>query len=120
MYKLSIDCIKRAINHIINHRLYAWYEINKDIPVTSAGFPLTITSAGLGLNLELGLNFQVIKQLNIGYRIIPVAGRLFWEETHLDDPRFPPSNRSVQKIKGDGDLFQSIIGLRNFHISYCF
>ncbi len=97
-----------------------WYETNKTTPVTSAGFPVDTRLAGVGLNVELGLNFQIIKQLNIGYSIFPITSNVAWRETTVNNPILPVDQRVERDLKFDADLFKSTFEWRNFHIRYCF
>ena len=112
--------IVSRLNGDIGIRGFGWYNKASETPLTSTGFPLKIKSAGLGLNLVMGLNYQVHKRINIGYSIVPASVMVFWNETVVDNPILPLRLKRARSIELESSFFKSIIGLRNFNISYAF
>lgn len=112
--------IKPKLYGDVGIRTYAWYKTIDNKPLNSAGYPISVKSTGIGLNLEVGLNYQVFKRINIGYNIVPVAFKMFWNEDYTHNPILPETQKRERSLKFNNDFFDSVINLRNFHISYVF
>jgi hypothetical protein len=98
----------------------AWYQRSTDTPLTSQGFPGRTKSAGLGLNLELGVIFQVHERINIGYHFIPATVKGFWQEEKSENPILTLEQQRERSVEFTGELLESVLNFRNIHINYIF
>ncbi|MGH1433056.1 MAG: hypothetical protein ACRBG0_01205 [Lewinella sp.] len=97
---------------------YPVYQRKNTIPLTSAGFPRRETWLGIGLNIHLGLNFQIHKKINIGYSFVPVAGQWSWYEERVQNPVLTQSQQITRSARMDTQAFESMLDFRNININY--
>lgn len=97
---------------------YPVYQRKNTIPLTSAGFPIRETWLGLGLNIHLGLNYQIHKKINIGYSFIPVAGQWSWYEERVENPILTDPQKTTRSARMDTEAFASVLDFRDINIRY--
>lgn len=97
---------------------YPVYQRKITTPLTSIGFPRRETWLGLGLNIHLGLNYQIHKKINIGYSFIPVAGQWSWYEERVENPILTESQQTTRSARMDTEAFASVLDFRNINIRY--
>jgi hypothetical protein len=98
---------------------YPVFQRKTTTPLTSIGFPRSEKWLGLGLNIHLGLNYQVHKNINIGYSFVPVAGQWSWYEKRVENPILTERQKIVDSsARMDIDAFASVLDFRNININY--
>jgi hypothetical protein len=96
---------------------YPVYQRKKTIPF-SIGFPRRETWLGMGLNIHLGLNYQIHKNINIGYSFVPVAGQWSWYEKRVENPILTDNQKRTRSARMDTEIFASVLDFRNININY--
>ena len=91
-----------------------------ETPLSSSSYLRNIKSTGLGLNLTVGLNYQVHKKINIGYHFVPISTALCLTKTDTNNPILTPRASNTKNLDFESSFFKSIIGTRNIDISYVF
>lgn len=97
---------------------YPVYQRKYITPLTSIGFPRSETWLGVGLNIHLGLNYQIHKNINIGYSFIPVAGQWSWYEERVENPILTKRQQVNRSARMDTDAFASVLDFRNINLRY--
>ena len=97
---------------------YPTYNRVSFIPLTSAGFPQRDTRIGLGLDIRLGLNYQVLPNINIGYSFIPAAGQWFWHEEYIDNPILTERRKIERNLEMQTNAFEQVLDFRNISLRY--
>ena len=87
-------------------------------PLTSAGFPKRQTRLGLGIDLRLGLNYQLHPRVNIGYHISPALFQWFWLEDYTENPILTQRQKSKISVEMQTTFFEDLLQIQNFRISY--
>lgn len=99
---------------------YPTYLRSSTLPRTSAGFPRRETRLGFGLNIHLGLNYQVFKNINIGYSFVPATAQWFWYEERIENPILTENQKISREARLETTAFESVLDFRNIRISYTF
>ncbi|WP_367390725.1 hypothetical protein [Lewinella sp. LCG006] len=97
---------------------YPVYQRKTTTPFSYVKFPVRETWLGMGLNIHLGLNYQIHKNINIGYSFIPVAGQWSWYEERVENPILTEQQKVNRSARMDTQAFASILDFRNFNINY--
>lgn len=97
---------------------YPTYIRKERTPFTSVGFPVRETWLGLGLNIHLGLNYQIHENINIGYSFIPVSAQWFRYEERVENPILTERQQTNSEARLETSVFDSVLDFRNVRISY--
>lgn len=108
------------LNADIGVRAFSYYKYRKQEYAVSTINGQTDNSLGLGLNVKVGLNYQLFRNINIGYHITPMTIRGFWNKNFVDNPTFPNDQTTNRRIKLTGRYFEDMIAMQNFRISFVF
>lgn len=101
-------------------RGFFFYEKTENPIGGPSSFRWTLKSRGGGLNIELGLNYQIGKHLNVGYYVVPVSMRVYWNEVYEHNVFFPIQYRYTNTNGVDVEALKSLLDFKNFHIAYIF
>ena len=97
---------------------YPTYRRTRTTPLTSLGFPQRDTYLGFSLDIQLGLNYQVHPNINIGYSIVPVAGQWFWHEHYNNNPILTERQKIDEEIIMQTNAFDQLLDFRNISLRY--
>jgi hypothetical protein len=97
-----------------------FYDRMREEPLLSQFFPVQETEIGIGLNIEIGLVYQIFKRVNIAYHMRPVAASGYWYEYYLNNPILTEQQRRERSVEFGSAFLGSLFDLRNLHLSYVF
>ena len=104
----------------IGIRTFFWYQKADTIPLSAISSPFETKSLAVGVNLALGIYYQIHEKINIGFSVIPGSITVFWNEVYLDNPVLTTRARYRRNTDYNGNLFKPLFGFKNIKVSYIF
>ena len=118
-YRLGkLFAIAKGLTADASTGFYPTYQRLFTQPLISAGFPKRQTRLGLGIDLRLGLNYQLHPRVNIGYHISPALFQWFWLEDYTENPILTQRQKGKTSAEMQTAFFENLLQIQNFRISY--
>lgn len=96
------------------------YIRQNQLPLTSLSFPKRDTRIGIGIDIRLGLNYQIHQRINIGYSIAPFTGQWFWHQQRVDNPILSEEQKISETLEMDIYFFDNLLDIRHLSLRYVF